>query len=117
MRIQLKDILNIKNIHGVLFLNFEGKIVFKEFISHIPEETEDINWLPFVHTLNNVQEAELVFDKIKFYLRRSKSGFIIVVMDRSAIIEMVRLNCDIILPSLEEAPKKSGGLMRFFKLK
>lgn len=117
MRNQLKDILNIENIHGVIFLNLEGEVVFKEFISHIPEETADINWLPFIHTLNGVQEAELVFDKIRFYLRQSRSGYIIVVMDRIAIIEMVRLNCDIILPALEETPKKASGLMRFFKRK
>ena len=115
MKERFKDILDIEDVQGVLFLNFDGKVIFSEFLSQLPEKLQAINWLLFIHTLNGVQEAELVFENSRCYIRRTETGYIFVVMGEVALIEMIRLNCDILLPAFEHQKKKPKGLGRFFK--
>ena len=115
MKERFKDILELEDVQGVLFVDFDGKIVFSEFLSRRPEKLDAVNWLIFMHTLNGVQEAELVFESSRCYIRRTKTGCIFVVMGEVALIEMVRLNCDILLPAFEQQKKKRKGLGRFFK--
>ncbi|MFC1567450.1 hypothetical protein ACFL3R_01265 [Thermodesulfobacteriota bacterium] len=101
MKKHFQDILDIEDVRGVLFLNFDGKVIFNEFLSQLPDKLEAINWLLFIHTLNGVQEAELVFENSRCYIRRTETGYIFVVMGEAALIEMVRFNCDILLPVFE----------------
>lgn len=115
MKARFKDILDIEDVHGVLFLNFDGKVIFSEFMPQLSAKLEAINWLLFIHTLNGAQEAELVFEDSRCYIRRTATGYIFVVMGAVALIEMVRLNCDILLPAFEHQQKKRKGLGRFFK--
>ncbi len=115
MQEHFKDILDIEDVQGVLFLNFDGKVVFSHFLIRLPAKLEAINWLLFIHTLNGVQEAELIFENSRCYIRRTETGFIFVVMGDAALVEMVRLNCDILLPVFEHQKKKREGLGRFFK--
>ena len=117
MKDLFKDILDIEDVHGIIFLSFDGEPVFSEFVAHQPEEYADGNWPAFVRAFNKVHEAELVFENIRFYIRRAGSGYILIVMERFALTAMVRLNCDILLPSLDPIKKKPKGLGRFFKKK
>jgi len=116
MKKRFKDILDLEDVKGVFFLNFDGKAIFSEFLSQGPENFKDINWLLFTHTIKGVQEAELVFENSRCYIRRTKTGYIFVVMGKTAPIEMVRLNCDILLPAFEPQKKKPKGFRRFFKI-
>lgn len=97
--LHLTNILNIDGVHGVMFISFEGKSVYKEFVSRPTKKIEEINWLSMFNTLNGIQEAELVFENSRFYLRRAETGFIVVIMGEIVPIEMVRFNCEILLPS------------------
>ena len=97
-----------------MFLSFEGNILFKKFISQTPEKIEDNDWLFFVHTLNNIRAAELVFENSRLYIRKTETGFIFVIMSRFAPVAMVRLNCDILLPYFEQTEQKPKGFKRFF---
>jgi len=117
MKDRFKEILNIEGVYGILFLSFDGKIVFNEFMSHPPKGLNNGNWHTFAHALNGIQEAELIFDKNRLYIRKTGSGYILVVMERLAQAAMVRLNCDILLPSLDQIKKKPKGFGRFFKRK
>jgi hypothetical protein len=119
MKDRFKDILTIEDVYGILFLSLDGKIVFKEFRSHAPGGVKDGNLHALTHVLNGIQEAELIFDKNRLYVRKTETGTILVVMERSAQIAMVRLNCDIIVPSFNRIEKKSKsrGLGRFFRKK
>jgi len=108
-----KDILNIDGVQGVMFLSFGGDILFNKFISQPPEKIEDNYWPIFVHALNNIRAAELVFENSRFYIRKAGTGFIFVVMSMFAPVAMVRLNCDI-LPHFEQIEQKPKGLRRFF---
>ena len=115
MKEHFKDLFDIEDVQGVLFLSFDGKVIFSKFLSRSPAKLEAINWLLFIQTLNGVQEAELVFENRRCYLRRTETGFILVVVGEAALIEMVRLNCDILLPVFKHQKKKREGLGRFFK--
>ena len=114
MKDLFKVILNINEVQGVMFFSFEGNILFKKFISQTPEKIEDNDWPFFVHTLNNIRAAELVFENSRLYIRKTQTGFIIVVMSRFAPVAMVRLNCDILLPHFEQTEQKPKGFRRFF---
>jgi hypothetical protein len=116
MKERFKDILDLEDVQGVLFLSFDGKVVFSEFLSRLSEKFKAINWLLFIHTLKGIQEAEFIFENSRCYIRRAKTGYILVIMGKIALIEMVRLYCDILLPTFEQQKKKPKGLGRFFKL-
>ncbi len=115
MKDLFKDILDVQDVEGVIFFSLDGKLVFSEFISILPEKIEHIDWRSFFHTLDTIREVELVFENSRFYVRRTGSGYILVVMGKTALIEMVRLNCNVLLPAFEATTKKPKGLGRIFK--
>lgn len=115
MKNRFKDIIDIENVNGLIFLGFDGKVKYIEFRSRKPGNLEDIDWHLFIHSLNGIRETQMVFDKSRMYVRRTDHGLILVFMGETALIEMVRLNCDILIPSLEEKEEKPKGLRRFFK--
>ncbi|MDY6972637.1 MAG: hypothetical protein SV775_09960 [Thermodesulfobacteriota bacterium] len=110
------DILNMKGVKGIMLLSFKGKLLLKEFTPLLPVLLEDRDWTPFVKALAGVQEADLVFENLRLYIRNSPTGYLVVLMEVLAPIAMVRLNCDILLPSLGQEDT-SKGLKRLFKRK
>ncbi len=117
MKDLFKDIFNIDNVQGVMFIPIKGKLVFSEFVSQQPKKIGDINWPPFIQTLNGIHEAELIFENNRFYLRRAGMGYILVVMGEAGLTEMVRLNCDVLISSFKQTKKKHKGFEFFFKKK
>lgn len=114
MKDLFKNILNINEVQGVMFLSFDGKVIFKKFKSTSPEKIEDKDWPFFVHTLNHIRAAELVYKNSIIYIRKTKTGYIFVIMSRFAPVAMIRLNCDILLPHFEQTEQKPKGFRRFF---
>ncbi|MFC1515951.1 hypothetical protein ACFL7E_04235 [Thermodesulfobacteriota bacterium] len=117
MKDTFKDIIDIDDVQGVLLISFDGKLIFKQFLSNAPANINNLNWPILTQSLENIQEAEFIFENTRFYIRRTGKGYIFVVMGERALIEMVRLNCDILFPSMEQTRKKSKGLGHFFKLR
>ncbi|MBF0396332.1 MAG: hypothetical protein HQK78_06140 [Desulfobacterales bacterium] len=101
------DILKINDIDGVLILSFEGKSIYSEFTSTKYQSIINENWVNFVNALEKIREAEVVFQDRRIYIKRAGVGFLIIVMGKTAPLAMVRLNCDILLPELEQSKKKS----------
>ena len=111
------DILSMEDINGVMIFSFKGELIFKKFLSSLHEEPETRDWWElFVSSLNGVKEADLIFEKSKFYVRKTEIGYLIVFMDIFVPTAMVRLNCDMLLPALKQI-KTSKGRMGFFKRK
>jgi hypothetical protein len=74
-----------------------------------------MNWAPFVLELSDVADAELYFDAAKFYIRKSNAAYLIVIMEDYTQLSMVRLNCEVLLPSLDKlkpATKRIGEILR-----
>jgi len=115
MKKRLKEILDIAEVQGVIYLSVNGELIFNEFKAAPPLPLETINWSPFILALHGIRETELIFENIKIYIRLADSGFLIVVSGKFTNTSLVRLNCDILLPQLPELKKKSKGFARFFR--
>jgi hypothetical protein len=110
-----EDIVNMEDIHGILLLSLEGEPIFKQIkVPHLKGQELDELWPRVVKVLGDTREADLIFEKARLYIRKTDVGYLIVHMGQFASAAMVRLNCDMILPSLKQA-KVSKRLAQFFK--
>ncbi|MBN1276173.1 MAG: hypothetical protein JXA35_01685 [Deltaproteobacteria bacterium] len=116
MKELFSDILGIEDVKGVILFSLDGKVLFSEFISSQYFNPEERDWGPFIKILAGIREADFSFEKCRFYFRGTSSHFLMVIMDIFAPVSMVRLNCDLLLPSLNQTAK-SKGLGQFFKRK
>lgn len=109
-----KDILGVEGIKGIILFSAQGEVIFKTFLSAIPEDPEVRDWALFFESIKKVRESDLIFEGGKIYIRKTDLGFLVILMSSSTPVALVRLNCDVLLPSLKPA-KTSTGLGRFFK--
>ena len=114
MRELFNDILNIDGVKGLMLLSFTGEILFKELNHVVHENVENRDWRLFIESLADVRETDLIFEKGRLYIRRTDIGYLVVLMGSFVPIAMIRLQCDILLPSLKPV-KAAKGIRRFFK--
>ena len=109
-----KDLLDTTDVEGVLLVSFSGDLVFKALPAKIPEHRLNGFIGPLITSMDDLNEADLIYQKKRLYIRRSNLGFIIVFMGAFAPVAMIRMNCDMLLPQLDQIkkPKKKWG---FFK--
>jgi hypothetical protein len=115
MKTQFEDILEIEDVYGAFLIAPDGKVLFQQVIVEADDALKRFDWRLFSQSMKAVREAELVFDAARLYIRRSPAGMVVVVMGRFALIAMVRLNVDILMPTLDQPKKKGKGLGRFFR--
>jgi hypothetical protein len=72
--------------------------------------------LGFVGALGAAREADIVFEGARIYIRRSEIGFVRALVSPSISMAMLRLNCDILLPSLKPTPEPKG-IKKLFRKK
>lgn len=111
------DLLQLDDVHGVMFFQYDGAMVYSKFRKKPPKDVSEMDWPTLLSVFTHVQKAELVFEKVQFCIRTTESGVLVIVTGPFAMISMVRLNCDIILPTLEKTSRKPKGLRRFFTRK
>jgi hypothetical protein len=117
MKKLFKDILNMEDINGIMLFSLEGELIYKVFLSPLPEEPENKSWWGlFIRSLNGIREADLIFEKSKFYIRKTEIGYLIILMGIFVPTAMVRLNCDMVLPTLKRIKISKKG-KRIFKKK
>ena len=115
----MKDLFNemlaMEDIQGVLLLSLDGETIFKALNAPVRNENElDKSFYEIVRSLNGIREADLLLEKARVYIRKSNTSYLIVLMGSFASAAMVRLSCDMILPSLNDA-KAGKGLRQIFK--
>ncbi len=108
------DILNMEGIRGVLLLSFQGDIVYRESRAGGLPDLSKVDWKNILSTLDQTRETDLVFDLGRVYIRKTDLGYLLIPMNNRASVAMLRLNCDILLPSLKPA-KGPRSLKRLFK--
>ena len=114
MRDLFDDILSIEGIRGLVLFSFSGDLLFKNF-NHAAGTEIDMRLLGrLVDALGGIREADLIFTKGRLYVRRSEAGYLIIILGLFVPMAMLRLQCDILLPSLKPTKKKKG-ISRFFK--
>ena len=114
MRELFKDILNMEGVKGLMLFSFAGDPVYKEFNLAQPEGIESRDWSLFIEALAGMRETDLIFKKGRLYIRRTEIGYLVILMGLFVPIAMMRLQCDILLPSLKPA-KAAKGIRRLFK--
>ena len=113
-----KEVMGIDGVRGLLIISNEGAVALSKFSPDFKKETErlsQINWLPFTIEMEGIKDAELVYDGARFYIKKFEDGYLLVVIGDNAPLSMVRLNCEVLLPSLakmQPTSKKIGNLLR-----
>lgn len=108
------DILNTDGVTGIMLFATNGELLFKAFSPRIKEAPEQRDWRFFLESLEGMRETDLIFENGRIYIRKTEIGYLVILMALYVPIAMIRLNCDILLPSLQ--PSKSGRKFgRFFK--
>ena len=116
MRELFNDILQTNGVNGVMLFSFNGDLVFKKIRSSVKAEPEGRDWSFFIESLEGMRETDLVFERGRIYIRKTQIGYIVILMALFVPIAMIRLNCDILLPSLKP-PKTGKKFRKFFKKK
>ena len=114
---QFSRILETQDVEGVMLFSFQGDVLFQEGSFPFSEQGEAGKaWGRFIAALEGLREADLVFEKIRLYVRKADPGYLVIVMGLFAPAAMVRMSCDMVLPSLRQK-REPTGLRRFLKKK
>ncbi len=109
MKKLFQDILDMKDVKGVMLFSSEGDLIFEKFLSPLSEKPETKGlWSTVIASLQGIREADLVFEKSRLYIRKTEQGYLLVLMGMFAPIAMIRLNCDVLLFSLKQKGKVKG---------
>jgi hypothetical protein len=119
-----EDLFSIEGVLGILVITDDGASEYIKFISPLAERIGDKNFSSFIKNSINLEalreafdkalETLIIYEKLRLYVRKTQSGYLIVVMGMFVPVAMVRMNCQIIIPELDKM-KKGKGLGRFFK--
>lgn len=113
-----KEVMGLEGVRGLVIVSNEGGVTLTKSSPDFKNEAErlaQINWLPFTIEMGGINDAELVYDSARFYIKKFEDGYLIVVVGDNAPLSMVRLNCEVLIPSLSKmqpASKKFGNLLR-----
>jgi hypothetical protein len=110
-----QEILSMEGVHGLVLLSLEGKVLFESLDDDrfLPEKSS-LSWKMIIDSLEEFREMNLVFEKGRFYIRKTESEYLLISMGSKVSVAMVKLNCDIIIPEIKNF-KAGRGLKRFFK--
>ena len=112
-----KDVLGIEGVHGVLLLSENGELSLSQFAADYGSDEgkiKGLDWSSFAKELTGVTEAEIMFDDGRFYIRKTNTGYLMVILEEYAPVSMVRLNCEVLLPTIDKQKtgKGFGQLLR-----
>jgi hypothetical protein len=114
MRHLFERILQEDDIKGVILISKDGKVVFREFLGGAGHNLRDVAPLAATPLLGKAKEVEFLYEHDRIYMRMFAAGLVIVWMGAFAPVAMIRLSCDVLVPSLEKA-LSSKGWRRLFK--
>ncbi len=106
MKTFFKDLLNLDDVQGIVFLSHRGNRLFSEYSGETSSDLKDFDWSTFTNAFKCIREAELVFANNRIFYRRSELGQVIIIMGWFATIAMIRLKCNEFIPSI--APDDPG---------
>jgi len=103
MKDLFKDILSMEDVKGLMLFSFTGELIIKVFTSPSSEEISSNVWWPlFVRSLNDLREADIVYENSRVYIRKTEIGYLMISTGIFTPMAMIRLNCDVLLPSLNK---------------
>jgi hypothetical protein len=97
------DISALEDVQGVVVTSLEGEILFTEPSLEIGRS------LPlFIRGLGTIREADLIFEKSRVYVRRTDTGYLVILLGLFCSGAMLRLHVDMVLPLLKDKGKGKG---------
>ena len=109
-----KELFKVKEVRGVVMISDAGELRYQKITDIGSAKPESVDWLSMLNSLAGVQEAELVCEHLRLYIRKTEGGYLVVLTGPAASPAMVRLNCDLVLPALKDNGG-AKGLRRLFK--
>jgi hypothetical protein len=114
MQNRFQDLLRIGGVKGAVLFTLSGQRVCAEFTVGGDNVDNAGDWFALAACVDNVREAELVFERARLYIRRSTEGVLVVLMGLMASTGMIRLTSDVLLSTMR-AQEPVRGIRRFFK--
>lgn len=114
MKNLFKDVLSMEGVNGLLLLSLDGDMIYNDLTADVAAQARRVDWKSFISALDGVRETDVLFEAGRMYIRKTDVGYLLVLMNLTTSVAMLRLNCDILLPSLKPA-KSTKKLSRFFK--
>ena len=115
MKIFFDDLFNVKGILGVLVVSPDKSIVYQDLarlkLGDLKEKDLEIPLLLF----DRIEEADLLFERFRAYIRKCPLGLLWIIMRTDASAAMIRLQCDIIVPKMEQQKSSKRMIGRLFK--
>jgi hypothetical protein len=109
----LNDIHELDHVLGYLLIGADGNPACVQASSGLEIPSGGFDWMPFVEALEQIREAEFLFDDMRLYVRKTSIGYLLVVMEIYAVPSLVKLQCDVLTSKI--GSPKAKGLKRFFK--
>jgi len=100
MKTIFKDLLNLDDVQGIIFLSHRGKRLFSVYNGETSSDLKAFDWSAFSNAFTCVREAELVFGNNRIFYRRAELGQVMIIMGWFATIAMIRLKCNELLPAI-----------------
>ena len=110
-----QDLFKVDGVLGIIVLSSDEKIVFQD-LSRLNMVGFPSNGLDIMLSLfHDVKEADFLYGSYRINIRGYSSGHIWVIMRPDASAAMIRLQCDVLAPKLEEVKPRKKGIGRFFR--
>ena len=109
-----QDLFRVDGVLGIIVFSSDEKIIFQD-LSQLNMAGFPVDGLDIMRSLfHDVKEADFLYGSYRITIRGYSSGHIWVIMRPDASAAMVRLQCDVLTPKLEEVKPKKKGIGRFF---
>jgi len=95
-----RDVLALDDVKGLLFLAETGQVLYSKAQDKHLSRLEQEDWNAISKTLARVREVDFFYGDDRIYLRRTAHGYLLVWMGGMAPVDMVKLNCEVVIASL-----------------
>lgn len=113
MQNALKDIYELDHVLGCLLINNDGALAHAHFSSPPTTAPDGHDWTSFAKALEEVPEVDILFDDTRMYIRKTKTGYLLIWTEIYAVPSLIKLQCDVVVPKLDR--HKPKGFKRFLK--
>ena len=97
MKDLFKGLMEMEDIKGVFLFSMDGNVVFQETKDALQKPVEKEKWLSTLNVAKDLDEIEFVYDYEKIYIKRTEGGLLLIRMGNSAPLDIVKMNCNILL--------------------
>ena len=115
MKILIDNLFSVKGVLGVLVVSSDHRVLFQDLTRLGLDGLKETDLEMPLSLFDRVNELDLLFKCYRIYIRKYPLGLIWVIMQPDASAAMVRLQCDIIAPKMEQEKPIKKGLGRLFK--